>query len=375
MMSRRGVNELPGPTRISSEHRAVVASSVSLGNESGRKRIARNVASVEEVVPDLQRRESDTRPGACSSAPSIRGDSRDEDGGGASKEPDSPALLSRVGLDQDGDTRLGSFSSASSTQGNDLVGDNESRLQETGSSSSPSSNTGLGRGERSPAAKIWVMHGVMISAVEFVLTLGNAVEEGAFRIHPSGRGLIFGGSTLIEAVGLLCAIFTGFHVLMMSGSKSPVSAGVPAILFVEGVLARSGNAAATFSGESSDSWALEWLLAQGYIFVLYVVAMKGTEFKAMLAAIRDGEIDFSLDGSERNGWDMHSLLLFFCRGFAPYYFVFATTLIFPHDGGLHVLILWYPLYSRLFSLRPSLWKFGKASCCSRARLRRFQPTP
>lgn len=53
--------------------------------------------------------------------------------------------------------------------------------------------------------KISIMQALMISCLELALSLGNALDEDAFRFE-SGSDVIFGGSALIEAVGVLFAI-------------------------------------------------------------------------------------------------------------------------------------------------------------------------
>lgn len=53
--------------------------------------------------------------------------------------------------------------------------------------------------------KISIMQALMISCLQLALSLGNALDEDAFRFE-SGSDLIFGGSALIEAVGVLFAI-------------------------------------------------------------------------------------------------------------------------------------------------------------------------
>lgn len=56
------------------------------------------------------------------------------------------------------------------------------------------------------ANKISIMQALMISCLELALSLGNALDEKAFRFS-SGSDVIFGGSALIEAVGVLFAIW------------------------------------------------------------------------------------------------------------------------------------------------------------------------
>lgn len=53
--------------------------------------------------------------------------------------------------------------------------------------------------------KISIMQALMISCLELALSLGNALDEDAFRFE-SGSDVIFGGSALVEAVGVMFAI-------------------------------------------------------------------------------------------------------------------------------------------------------------------------
>lgn len=54
--------------------------------------------------------------------------------------------------------------------------------------------------------RISIMQALMISGLELALSLGNALDEEAFRFE-SGSDVIFGGSALIETVGVLFALW------------------------------------------------------------------------------------------------------------------------------------------------------------------------
>lgn len=80
--------------------------------------------------------------------------------------------------------------------------------------------------------KISVMQALMISCLELALTLGNALDEDAFRFE-SGSDLIFGGSALIEAVGVLFAISMALAAFCRPATEdTAVGSGVRFKIFV-----------------------------------------------------------------------------------------------------------------------------------------------
>lgn len=85
------------------------------------------------------------------------------------------------------------------------------------------------------ANKISIMQALMISCLELALSLGNALDEDAFRFD-SGSDVIFGGSALIEAVGVLFAIWMALTAFLRPATDdNTVGSGVPAMVLWEGI--------------------------------------------------------------------------------------------------------------------------------------------
>lgn len=78
--------------------------------------------------------------------------------------------------------------------------------------------------------RISIMQALMISCLELALSLGNALDEDAFRFE-SGSDVIFGGSALIEAVGVLFAIGMALAAFLRPATAdNAVGSGVRIIL-------------------------------------------------------------------------------------------------------------------------------------------------
>eukprot|EP00752_Nemacystus_decipiens_P009487 g8482.t1 len=89
--------------------------------------------------------------------------------------------------------------------------------------------------------KISILQALMISCLELALTLANALDKGAFRFE-SGSDLIFGGSALIEAVGVLFAISMALSAFLRpTTDDDAVGAGVPAMVLWAGISTRSSE--------------------------------------------------------------------------------------------------------------------------------------
>lgn len=71
---------------------------------------------------------------------------------------------------------------------------------------------------------ISIMQSLMISGLELALTLGNALDKDAFEFE-SGSDLIFGGSALMEAVGLLFAIWMGLTAIFRPAATGDEAVG------------------------------------------------------------------------------------------------------------------------------------------------------
>lgn len=91
---------------------------------------------------------------------------------------------------------------------------------------------GSGSANISSVNKISVMHALLLSGIELTLIVGNAVNENAFQ-PSSFSDLIFGGSVVIEAVGVLFAIGMSVRVLLYPFEQDVVGVGVPAIVIAE----------------------------------------------------------------------------------------------------------------------------------------------
>lgn len=131
--------------------------------------------------------------------------------------------------------------------------------------------------EHSATAWVGIMHGVTVSALEFVLTLTNAVDQNAFESRASVQDLIFGGSTVMEAMGLLFALF--LTVRNCACSKPTIVVGVPAVVIVEGILTNSTVR------EEVVGTAVLGVLLQTLSFLTYVIAVKVTNRVARIILI------------------------------------------------------------------------------------------
>lgn len=139
----------------------------------------------------------------------------------------------------------------------------------TQESERPTSSRRIGSGEARNTATAWVgvMHGVIVAALEFVLTLTNAVDQNAFGSRSGVRDIIFGGSTVMEAVGFLFALVVTCQNLRRL--DAPVTAGMPAFVVVEAMFSKDGG------GDLAVSAAVGVIL-QTLSFLTYVVAVKVT---------------------------------------------------------------------------------------------------
>lgn len=144
----------------------------------------------------------------------------------------------------------------------------------------PASSHNIGSGRYSghtATAWVGVMHGVIVGALEFVLTLTNAVDQNAFASHAAGvRDVIFGGSTIMEGAGMLFAIVLAYQ--NWTRFDGPISVGVPAIVAVEGLFVME-------SDESVLNSAVCGVFVQTLAFLTYVVAVKVTDKVARIILI------------------------------------------------------------------------------------------
>lgn len=141
----------------------------------------------------------------------------------------------------------------------------------TQESERPTSSRKVGSVGAGQTATAWVgvMHGVVVGALEFVLTLTNAVDQNALGSRSGVRDVIFGGSTVMEAVGLLFALVATFQ--NCTRLEAPVGVGVPAVAVVEGLL---------FLMEAGGGVVLSavvGVLLQTLSFLTYVIAVQVTD--------------------------------------------------------------------------------------------------
>ncbi|CAM9451056.1 unnamed protein product, partial [Hapterophycus canaliculatus] len=108
---------------------------------------------------------------------------------------------------------------------------------------------------------ISIMQSLMISGLELALTLGNALDKDAFEFE-SGSDLIFGGSALMEAVGLLFAIWMGLTAIFRPAGTDDdaVGSGVPAMVLWEGI--------STGSRKLTSKALYRGIWAQTFVFLL-----------------------------------------------------------------------------------------------------------
>lgn len=109
--------------------------------------------------------------------------------------------------------------------------------------------------------RMYAMHGLLLSSIELALTVGNAVNRKAFQLN-SFSDLIFGGSVVIEAVGLVFAMGMALRMFMHPMAQGMVGVGVPAMVIVETMVM-------TGSTEDIDNLCLLGLGAQSLCFLVF----------------------------------------------------------------------------------------------------------
>ena len=90
------------------------------------------------------------------------------------------------------------------------------------------------------AYKVYAIHGLILSGIELALTIGNALNQEAFQLK-SFSDLIFGGSVVIEGIGLVFAM--GMAVMAYLNLLDPdiIGVGVPSMVIVEAMAMDNNN--------------------------------------------------------------------------------------------------------------------------------------